>query len=357
MEDSKLKQDILEAMNVFDDVSLPNFDLYSLNSGYAHRWNSWAKFIDCVSIHEKQKNVVMVLNQAGALGSFSTQDFQKLIFTPARIAFLKQKGYDNINLKGAEENTIKVEQSSNPKRCLTIILRPAFSPNDIKQLQLSSDRLLATGDNTAVEAWCARCKLYLYEDVANGGCKWRFLQQQVDLAKTISPNLSRLLALFGGDRRLPNRIDLLSKDFSAETLAEIELILDDPNIEKETFKFCKTIVEKFSFEEVLKAALKRCAWQYYLPELVKLESETLDEEFRTGLIEYIQNPEIANKTLRVTTLSELEKKIKLAVQKKLGFSSKVSQAGMHGVFSPTNKPGEGKYVLEKQEISRNQRSI
>jgi len=201
IEDAALRKDILEAMGVYDGASEPDYDQYSLNSGYAHRPVSWGKFIDFTAIHERNKHVAVVLNQHGEYDRLSTEEFAEQIFTPERLAYLKAQGYGTIILKGEEEQAFSLGQSENPEqeRRLVVIVRKKFLPQDMRRLQLASERLLGTGDNSALEAWCARCKLYLYEDVANGGCKWRFLQQQVDLAKQFSPNLSRLLALFGGD--------------------------------------------------------------------------------------------------------------------------------------------------------------
>ena len=197
IQDVDLRKDILEAMNVFDSVSEPNYDQHSFNSGYAHHPASWGEFIDCVAVHEKNKHAVIVLNQRGEFAHPTTQEFQDTIFTPQRLAFLKQKGYGTVLFKGQGPETTLLQDAEIPhlERRLTVIVRPSFNPSDMRCMQLASERLLATGDNSAVESWCARCKLYLYEDVANLGCKWRFLQQQVDLAQTISPKPQQIARL------------------------------------------------------------------------------------------------------------------------------------------------------------------
>ncbi len=174
-------------------------------------------------------------------------------------------------------------------------------------MQLASERLLATGDNSPIESWCSRCKLYLYENVANLGCKGRFLQQQVDHAKTISPNLSRLLALFGAP----------DKPLKDQQMAEIEQLLLDPNLSEATLQFCNLLTANYSFDEVLEGALKRTAWHYCIPDLARIESETLDEEFRTGLVAYLKNAEASKKALRVRAIPELGKRVQGAVQRYL----------------------------------------
>jgi hypothetical protein len=211
-------------------------------------------------------------------------------------------------LKGVGDEAIQVAKHDLPGRSLTVIVRAAFAPNDMAPLQLAAERILATGDNSAVEAWCARCQLYLYEDVANAGCKWRFLQQQVDLAQTISPNLSRLLALFGGDRRL-------AKSAAGERMAEIERLLQDPKLGQDTLAFCTHITENYSFDQVLEGALKRTAWHHLIPELATIETETLDQSFREGLVAYLQAKEAAETSLQVTALPELKGRVHRAVQR------------------------------------------
>jgi hypothetical protein len=279
IQDDGLRKDILEAMNVTNDQS-PDYDQYSFNSGYAHHEVSWAKFIDAVAIHERDKDVVIVLNQKGAFSSLSTQKFQNEIFTSDRLTFLKQKGYGTVILKGQESESVLLQEAENPQmeRRLVVILRPSFVPIDMKRMQLASERLLATGDNSAVEAWSSRCKLYLYEDVANLGSKWKFLQQQVDFAKTISPNLAKLLALFGGDRRLPQ--PSLNMAFDKAKMDQLERLLEDPDLGSATIRFCNQIIKNYSFNEVLEGTVKRVAWQYYNSS--KLADFAIDEPSANG---------------------------------------------------------------------------
>ena len=83
IQDAELRKDILEAMNVFDGVSEPDYDQHSFNSGYAHRPASWGKFIDCVAIHEKNKHAVIVLNQRGEFAHPTTSVLDKKRFHSA----------------------------------------------------------------------------------------------------------------------------------------------------------------------------------------------------------------------------------------------------------------------------------
>jgi hypothetical protein len=315
IQDVGLRSDILKAMNVCDGQSKPDYDQHSLNSGYAHHPSSWGKFIDCVAIHERDKHVVIVLNQQGEIARLSIEEFQEQIFTPERLLFLKQKGYGSVIFKGQgqESALLQHDQPFGEDRRLTVIVRPSFAQSDMRRMQLASERLLATGDNSAVEAWCSRCKLYLYEDVAICGCKWRFLQQQVDLAMTISPNLSRLLALFGGDCRLSD--PSLNETLSPQKMTEIEHLLRDPNLGDATLQFCDHIVEKYSFKEILERALKRAVWHHCIPELALVEAEALDEEFRIGLVEYLKNQKVSEKAINVRALPKLGKLVYETVER------------------------------------------
>lgn len=317
IQDVELRRDILEAMNLCDDRSEPDYDRFSFNSGYAHHLASWGKFIDCVSIHEKNKHLVIVLNQRGEFAHLSTQEFRDQIFTPERLAFLKQKGYGTVVFKGEEKKAAFLREAGDPRlgRRLTVIVRRSFIPNDMKRMQLASERLLATGDNSPVESWCARCKLYLYEEVANRSCKWRFLQQQVDLAQAIYPNLGKLLALFGGDRRLSDRC--LNQPLTGQKMAELEELLNDPNLGDATLQFCHQITSNYSFNELLEGALKRTVWQHCIPALAEIEAETIDKDFRSGLVAYLKSPEAAKKDFQIRNLPQLGKQVQETVQKYL----------------------------------------
>ncbi len=316
IQDADLRKDVLEAMNVFDEESPPNYDQHSFNSGYAHHSASWGKFIDCVAIHEKTKNIVIVLNQAGEFASsqLSTQKFQNQIFTPERLAYLKEKGIGSVVLKGQESEGITLQEAENPhsERRLTVIVRPSFNPNDMRLLQLASERLLATGDNSAVESWCARCKLYLYEAVRNLSRKVTFLEQQVELAQTISPNLSKLLNLFGMGRTHPDSDS--NTPLSRAQMDEIEELLNDPNLTDATLQFCEQITSNYSFSPVLESALKRTVWHHLIPELAQIEAEALDESYRAGIVNYFKNPETSEKSLTVRNIPELGKRVQERVQ-------------------------------------------
>jgi hypothetical protein len=314
IQEQQLRSDILGAMDMFDGHSEPDYDKHSFNSGYAHRPPSWGKFIDCVAIHERHKHVVIVLNQHSEFACLSTKEFRDQIFKPERCSFLQKKGYGSVVVKGKDQEPLSVLKSDNSRteRRLTVIVRPSFVPSDMRRLQLASERLLATGDNSAVESWCARCILYLYEDVANCGCKWKFLQQQVDLAKTISPTHSRLLALFGGDRRLPE--PFLTGPPSHQKMVEIERLLSDPSLGDATLEFCSRITTNYSFNIVLEGALKRTAWHHCIPGLDVVEADALGEEFQTEVVAYLRNSEASERVFSVGALPELGKRIQERVR-------------------------------------------
>ena len=160
---------------------------------------SRVNFISCVAIQEKDKDVVIVLNQI-ADHQRKLHELKNSISKTDYIQFLKEKGYGKVIFKTQEAEDHILDENSQ-SRHLTIIVRPSFSPDDVRRMQLASERLLATGDNSASESWAARCKLYLYENVgAISGFKKEFLKQQKTLAKKFHPKLFELLKLFGNKK-------------------------------------------------------------------------------------------------------------------------------------------------------------
>lgn len=312
---SALKKDLLTAMDVHDAVTLPDYDVFSLNSGYAHHPCSWEKFIDCIAIHEKTKHLVVVLNQKGASGLFSNDWWQKTIFTKERIAFLKERGFGNIFFKTESMDQVAQLDQEDNKRRLTIIAYPLFAPDDMRWLQLASERLLATGDNSAAEAFAARCQLYFYEDVdSKPGYKWRFLQQQVDLAHQFSPNFAKLLALFGGDKRYPSYNASLNKPLNREQMIEMEQLLNAPNLSSATLQFCHHIIDNYSFEKnleiSLEGSLKRAAWHRANPELLSKEKNSLWREYLEGVTAYLTHPHLQEIPFNMTKFSLLKEAVK-----------------------------------------------
>lgn len=208
---------------------------------------------------------------------------------------MKKQGYGNVSFK--DESYFLSSMQKGPGRTLTVITRPKFLPKDMRRLQLASERILGTGDNSAVEAWCARCKLFLYEDVANISCKWKFLQQQVDLAESIYPPLGRLLALFGGDRRTDK--DFLNKPLDEDKMQELESLLKDPHLSDATLEFCDTITSQYAFADVLKGALKRTAWHHCIPDLAKIEANFLGRDFYSQIDSYLNRTEEESSSLEM----------------------------------------------------------
>jgi hypothetical protein len=308
LEDQELQRDILMALDINKENTLLSCEKNSFNSGYAHRPTSWAKFIDFVAIHERNKNVTVVLNQWGEFAALDTQGFSNEILTLERLDFLKKWGYGTVIIKGSESDPLVVRESSSlNERKLTIILRPSFKPNDMKWLQLASERILATGDNTAAEAWAARCKLYVYEDVANHGCKNAFLKQQVELANTISLNLGTLLQTFGRN----------NPPLSTEEMDQMIAILQNPSLSKDTLQFCNLITQNYSFGKILEGALKRTAWLHCMPELIDEEVDSMDEEFKLGLIDFLKSADSPPQVINIKNLPMLAERIQLKVQEYL----------------------------------------
>jgi hypothetical protein len=289
IEDEQLRRDIFSAMGAdsADTFYHLDYDHYSFNFGYARYKNSWKKFIDCVAIHEGEKEVVIVFNYQEN-DTKEEGDLFASLFSRERLSFLLTRGYGKITLKTEEEESIVwLVKESTSYRQLKVIGRRHFPPQDMKWLQLAAERLLATGDNSAVESWCARCKLYVYEDVNElFGCKWLFLQQQVDLAQTISPALGKLLALFGGDQRYyPGPLNM---QFTTAQMNELEALLATPDLGEKTLQFCQIVTTNYPFDKALEGAIKRCVWNYLLPALQQIEADALDEAFRVSCLSLLK---------------------------------------------------------------------
>ncbi len=292
------------ALGVIEGGKLPDYDQCSLNFGYAHWPRSWERFILMFAMHETKKDrVVIVMNQKGARGAFTTQQFSQRIFTQENLLRVKKLGYETVLVKGSEEKPMILQKGS--KRTLSIIVRSRFSPNDMKNLQLASERLFATGDNSAAESFASRCKLYLYEDLADG-CKWLFLQQQIALAHALFPPFGRLLALGG-------KLEPLTEAEWEET----QKILQDPLLTEATMLFCRVITVQYSFAEKFEGFIKRKAWHQCIPSLIDIEAESMDESFKKDLVSFLQNPMALPKKIEIKNLPQLATLVEGEIQKYL----------------------------------------
>ena len=305
IKDDSLRRDILRSLDSINKDTLPNFDLHSFNSGYAHRPSSWGKFIDFVAIQEREKHVTIVLNQHGEFDRPNTSDFSKMIFTPERLMLLKQMGYGKVMVKGEESETLTLQTSSeSSQRNLTVIIRPSFKPEDMKQLQLASERLIATGMNTPAESWASKCKLYIYEDVANCGVTGEFLKQQIKVAQKINPKLGRLLQIAGEK----------NKPLSPEEMTEATKILHDPELSTATLNFCDHVTSNYRFQNALVASLKRVMWHHYIPELTKVEADAMDDDFKEGILKYLGNFDAEERVVTIKNLPILAQRVQTTVK-------------------------------------------
>lgn len=268
IEEEPLRMQILEAFK----------DNASLNFGYAHHNISRLRFIDSVATHEKEKNVVLVINQEGEFKKYSTIEFFGTVADKKRLKYLETLGYNELVVVDTlGKYPIKI--SKNPGRSLTIIVRPRFLPQDMRPLQLASERLLATGDNTACESWASRCKLYLYEDV-NKGCKKEFLTQQIKIASAIYPPLGRFIELCG-------KTEVLYPKEHEELLT----LLNDPKLSEGTYAFCMHIIQNYSAEQPLEASILRMLWLNQIPTLTDEERNVLGDVVEHDCLQALSDPE------------------------------------------------------------------
>ncbi|NGX39600.1 MAG: hypothetical protein KR126chlam1_00932 [Chlamydiae bacterium] len=254
IEDPSLKHDLYKLLDCDDLEEIPDEGKFSINGGYAHKISSWKKFITSVVIDEQEKDVVIVLNRNGYYGPRKLWDIQNEIVTDSFLSLLNTLGYCSITLLQEEERSIETFCSREETgRRVSVIMRPSFSPGDMRRLQLASERLLATGDNSAAEAWASRCKLYHYE-IFSPITKEKFLQQQIAVAKDIYTPLGELLDLVGSNDEL-----------SSVQMKELFSLLQDPKLHEKTLAFCQYVTENYSFAENLEGGLKRAAWNGVMP--------------------------------------------------------------------------------------------
>ena len=234
------------------------------------------RFIDLVAQHETHRNILVALNQAGEFEFLSGADFAKELDKPDARSRRLNQNIGEVRIL-TEEGTLSLPTANKADaRTLTIVLRPRFTATDMRTPQRCGERLLGTGDNTAIEAWEAGCKLFMYEDVANAGCKKHFLRQQVDLSHSISAPLGRLLELTG-----------VQDELSAEQLQEMDHLLKDPSLGDDTMQLCRTVCRDFSFRDNLEGALKRTLWQQLKPELVDTEAASVGPTFQQAVKELV----------------------------------------------------------------------
>ncbi|MBM3207900.1 MAG: DUF562 domain-containing protein [Chlamydiae bacterium] len=302
IQEEKLKNQILYSFN-----GNFNNDEVSFNFGYAHNCSSWMNFIDCIAMQEKNKNVVVVLNQEGAStrGFVSAKDFAEKIFTELRIDFLRNEGYENIIIKSEDTEDIIVNSGVHLEKKFTVILRQKFAYIDVKYMQLAAERILATGDNSAAEAWSAKCKLYLY-DVYSLGYKDIFLNQQVKVANECSENVGKILELFYS--YVQQDSVKTKEEFDRKNLL-FRRLLNAPSLQDETLAFCDKIVKEYDFEKILENSLKRCVWIHTNPHLKQIEIEKIDQDVKDQILLSFQNKSYENLSFSSEQFTGIQKHI------------------------------------------------
>ena len=232
----------------------------------------------------------------------STESSQRN-FTEIILDFFKM-GYGKTIENGEESEALTIQESAeSSQRNLSVIIRPFFKPEDMKQLQLASERLMATGMNTLAESFASRCKLYIYEDEANSGVTDKFLEQQIKIAKKINPKLARFLQIAGKNEPL-----------SLEDKEEVFQILHDPELSTATLNFCDHIVANYRFKDILVSSLKRVMWHHYIPELVKVEAEAMDDDFKKVILKYLNSFDAEKQVVAIKNLPILEKRVQGTVK-------------------------------------------
>lgn len=294
--------DDLEDKSLREDVTKIPHDNLSINSGYVHHPRSWHRYVDFVTAHEKKKNVLIILNQKSEFEDHTTKNFADALFTPERLAFLRDRGYGQITIKGTEKSSIVID-SSEGFRTLTLVVRPNFLPQDMAKIQLASERIASTGNNSSAEAFACKCKMYFYENVFNGMYyhSEKYLKEQIALANEINPNLARFI-------ELEAKVEPLIQ----EELQEALKIIDDPELEHWTLQLCKKITDDYSFDNIFLGALKRYLWHHFKPSLVDLELSVIDDCFKQATVDFLTSKQEPRR-VEVKNLNNLSRKLENAI--------------------------------------------
>jgi len=221
-----------------DIVSAFEYGPASINFGYAHTSHLKTRFI-WTTLQQSKQNTLIIVNRHGVFERYDYEEFVKVTMEDLKKYDIADLDFHSIIF--LENGLVKKKRlNSRGRKLVHIVVREKFNPKDMTWLQLASDRLLATGDNSACESYAARCKLYMYEDVANCGCKDKFLKQQITVASIISTSLGRYIELAGKN-----------KDFTAEEMKEYKSLLKIESLGQSTVEFCNYIIENYDFEDKL----------------------------------------------------------------------------------------------------------
>lgn len=210
---------------------------YSFNFGYAH--NPWMKyrFVDAVSMHERERNICIVFTSKGEFKSTNASDFI------TNLAELDDVGELTVIQKAEHGFDVQSKTiSESGSRHLLILLFDRFTHDEMIFLFRHSDRCLVTGNNSAIECWRllqGDNSLFMYEDVHNGGVTHHFLDQQVQIA---DETLSKFLR---------------SSDEKEIDRDATRNLLQNRNISQSTRDFCDTVKKNYDFTPHILTSLKR----------------------------------------------------------------------------------------------------
>lgn len=209
---------------------------YSFNFGYAHNPMSKYRFIDVITMHERERNICVVLTSRGEFASTNGNDFI------SSISDLDDIGIMTVMEKSANGFDVYNKTINTGKRHLLIILFERFSHDEMIFFLRNADRCLVTGNNSAIECWKlidSDNQLFIYEDVKNCGVTHRFLDQQIQISDNI---LGKFL-------RMSNE-----KTINRESYRDL---LQNHNISQSVKEFVAKVKNEYDFTPFMLSSLKR----------------------------------------------------------------------------------------------------
>ncbi|WP_369016806.1 DUF562 domain-containing protein, partial [Chlamydia pneumoniae] len=142
------------------------FRSVSINFGNSSFGQRWSEFLSRVLHDEKEKHVAVVCNDAKLLEEGLSPEALSLLEED-----LRESGYSYLNiLSVSPEGVSKVQERQILRRDLqgrsftVMITDLPLGSEDIRSLQLASDRILVSSSLDAADACASGCKVLVYEN-------------------------------------------------------------------------------------------------------------------------------------------------------------------------------------------------
>ncbi|ETR80351.1 hypothetical protein X556_0318 [Chlamydia pneumoniae B21] len=255
LQNKELRRSLLSTFLDPKNPTSETFRSVSINFGNSSFGQRWPEFLSRVLHDEKEKHVAVVCNDAKILEEGLFPEALSLLEEN-----LRESGYSYLNiLSVSPEGVSKVQERQILRRDLqgrsftVMITDLPLGSEDIRSLQLASDRILVSSSLDAADACASGCKVLVYEN----------------------PNES-----------WAQELENFYKQVEKEALEEGRVSF------REHFRayMCDKIVAQKNFLFTLDAVIKQAGWRSQEKlNLFYVESQALGREIKVSLEEYIQS--------------------------------------------------------------------